>query len=547
MRCVRACPTDAMTYINHEPTIAAEECILCGRCYVACPHDAKSLLSEIQMVEKWLADKKQVILSVAPSFAAVWPHLNSLKNILMNRGFSMIEETAVGAAEVSRAYANLIQEGKMKNIISTACPSVNSLIEKEYGDLVGYMAPVVSPIIAHGRMLKQKYPEAKVVFLSPCIAKYKEIEDVRFTGAIDACIGMEEIIQWVQEDLHADETDDWNTFKDSIARIYPTSGGIIQTLPHSDHYKYIAVDGVGRIKTMLESLRKGEMEGYFFEVNACRGSCMGGPLLSHFTHNEFVGQARILENIDESRKIQPGPLPCSLEAEWRAEDIYRPVHTEEEIHAEMIREGKTRPDKIHDCGACGYDTCRLKAIAVLDGKADPNICLPEALERATSLSSVVMENTPNGIIVFDHDLNVREMNPAARKILNYEMINPTGLPLAAILPYEQLQNKILSTGRKTEYLRLETDDHRLFDIAIVNVRSQQLYMLTLMDRTDEEARIRMMAKMREQTMTVTQEVLDDQMRSVQEIASLLGESTAKAKVALIKLRNVMDGEEDSDE
>jgi iron only hydrogenase large subunit-like protein/uncharacterized Fe-S cluster-containing protein len=540
MKCVRVCPTDAMTYINHEPTIAAEECILCGRCYVACPHEAKSLISELEQVEEWLAAKEQVILSVAPSFTAVWPKFRSLERILEGRGFSFVEETARGAAAVSRAYADLIEAGEMKNIISTACPAVNSLIEKEYGDLTDFMAPVVPPLIAHGRLIKQKYPQAKVVFLSPCIAKYREIEDARFAGAVDACLGMEEVVEWVKADLSEEEQEDWSEFEGSIARLYPMSGGILQTLPHSDHYKYIAIDGVGRIRTMLESLRRGEMKNCFFEVNACRGGCLGGPLLSHFTHNEFVGQERILESVDGTRKITPGPLPCDLSAQWHKEEIPRITHSEEEIREEMIREGKTGPEKIHDCGACGYDTCRLKAIAVLDGKADPKVCLPEALERATSLSNVVIENTQNGIIVLDQNLKVREMNPAARSVLGYEMVNPTGMPLEAVLPGQELTKKISAMGRKSETMRLFFDVYqKLFDLAIVRVQSQNLFVITLMDRTDEEAREKMLRKMREETMTVTQQVLDDQMRSVQEIASLLGETTAKGKVALTNLRRVM--------
>jgi iron only hydrogenase large subunit-like protein len=543
MRCVRACPVGAMTYVHNEPTIAAEECILCGRCYVACPHEAKSLLTEFQQVQKWLDERQEVVLSVAPSFAAVWPKLSSLEKILTGRGFSHIEETARGAAVVSKAYANLIEKGEMKNIISTACPAINTLIEKEYGDLVGYMAPVVSPFIAHGRMIKDKYPDAKVVFLSPCIAKYKEIEDARFAGAVDACIGMEEIIDWIQADVKDEEKDEWTDFQNSISRIYPTAGGILHTLAPSDHYRYIAVDGVGRVKSLLESMRKDHLEGYFVEVNACRGSCMGGPLLSHFTHNEWVGESRIRKNMSEE-KIVPGALPVNVEAVWAKENIYRPQHSEEEIQDEMIAMGKTSPDKIHDCGACGYESCRLKAIAVLDGKADPKICMPEALERAQSLASVVNENTPNGIIVFDSDMKVREMNPAARKLLSYDMVNPTGMPLSAVLPNPELEEIVKKRLSKTQYLRTFYDLYqRLFEHAIVHINNDDLTVIILMDRTEEEYKEKMLTKMRDQTMSVTQKVLDDQMRAVQEIASLLGETTAESKVALVKLQQVMKGED----
>lgn len=545
MRCVRACPTFAMTYIHNEPVIDAEDCILCGRCYMTCPHDAKSLLSELKDVQRWISGGQEVILSVAPSFAAVWPHLKSLERILMKRGFSAVDETAKGAALVSQAYANLIEEHQMKNIITTCCPTVNALIEKEYGDLTEYMAPVISPMIAHGRMIKKEHPGAKVVFFSPCIAKFKEIEDARFAGAVDACIGMEELVDWIRNDLQEDEKEDWNEFEGSIARLYPTAGGIINTLPQNANYRYAAVDGIERIRNMLESIRAGKVEGYFLEVNACQGSCMQGPLLSHFMHNEWTGQTVIRENISLNAKIQPGPLPFDMSAEWKKENIYRPKHTEEEIKAQMAAMGKTSPMKIHDCGACGYETCRLKAIAVLDGKADPKICLPEALERAQSLSNVVLDNTPNGIIVVDKDLTIREMNQAGRKLLNLDMINPTGMPLMAVLPNDELTAMVSTVGRKAQFLRAYYDMYeKLFEHSVVKVRNDDLIVIILMDRTEEEAREQEIKEMREHTLTLTQKVIDEQMRAVQEIASLLGETTARSKIALHRLQRVMEGNED---
>lgn len=544
MRCVRACPTNAMTYIHQMPAIVEEECILCGRCYSVCPHDAKEVLSELGRVKKWLNDGEEVILSAAPSFAAVWPQLNDLIALLKARGFSEVEETARGAALVSRAYANLAEKGEMKNIISTACPAINNLIEKEYGDLTQYMAPVVSPLIAHGRLIREKHPHAKVIFLSPCIAKYKEIQDARFAGAVDACISMEEVLNWIESSLKEEEKTAWENFTGSISRLYPTPGGIIATMEKGEKYHYVNVEGVPRIRKVLEAMRDGTLSGYFFEVSACEGSCIGGPLLSHFKHNEWLGQSVIRDNVDVQKRIGPGELPFSLDATWKAEHIYRPVHTEEEIQDELIVMGKTSADKIHDCGACGYETCRAKAIAVLDGKADPKICLPGALERAESLSNVVIENTPNGIVVLDKDLNVREMNPSARKMLDLDMVNPTGMPVSAVLPDDALERLIRSTGRKTEYIRIWYEGyHKLIDHAIVKVQGQSYTVVILMDRTQEDAKEKQLRNMRERTMEVTSQVIDEQMRTVQEIASLLGETTAKSKVALTKLKQAMDEDE----
>ncbi len=544
LRCVRACPTNAMTYLNNEPRIEANDCILCGRCYAACPHDAKTQKSEFRQVLKWLENGEEVILSAAPSFAVIWENIGSLKNILKRRGFKDVRETAEGAAMVSRAYIKLMNEHTMKNIITTCCPAVNTLIEKEYPDLIDQMAPVVSPLIAHGRMIKKNHPNAKVVFLSPCIAKFKEIVDARFDGAVDACVSMLEIVNWVRDELCDEEIEDWNDFEGSISRIYPAAGGVIATLPDNDNYEYLPVDGIERVRVMLESIRSGELEGCLLEVNSCRGACLAGPLLSHFTHAEFAGQRRINKVTRNLPKVTDGELPVEMKAVWKEDSAHHTVHSEEEIRRQMIAMGKTSPMKIHDCGACGYETCRLKAIAVLDGKADPKICLPEALEAAQSLSNVVLDNTPNGIIVVDDELRVRDMNKSARHVLGYDMVSPSGMPLEGILPNEALMDLIRKTGRKAAHFHCYYEMYdKLFEHAVVGVQNQNLKVIILMDRTEETLREAAMASMRTKTIEVTQQVINDQMRAVQEIASMLGETTAKSKVALLKLQKVINGEE----
>lgn len=543
LRCVRACPTNAMTYLRNAPQINDEECILCGRCYTACPHDAKSTKSDLRKVRQWLAAGDEVILSCAPSFVVLWKDLGILKEFLIRRGFSGVEETVRGAALVSRAYMNLIRENKMENIISTCCPAVNSMIEKEYPDLIGQMAPVVSPLIAHGRLLRQTHPDARIVFLSPCIAKYREIEDERFAGAVDACLSMEEVLDWIRDDLQPDEYEVWDEFEGSICRAYPTAGGIISTLEESDDYEYIAVDGIMRIRDMLEEIRAGGLKKCFLEVNACRGSCIAGPLLAHFTKQEIAGERRIMRQKKGKNTVGPGELPVSLDARWRDDHIYRPVHSEEEIQAQMAAMGKTTPMRIHDCGACGYETCRLKAIAVLDGKADPKICLPDALERAQSLSDVVLDFTPNGIIIVDEDNQVREMNTSARKMLGFDSVSPAGLPLEAILPNEDLMELIRKRRRKNSHFHCYYEQYdKLYEHAIVPIPSQSLTVIILMDRTNEILQEVQMASMRSQTIEVTQQVINEQMQAVQEIASMLGETTARSKVALLRLQKVINGE-----
>ncbi len=535
LRCVRVCPTKAMTYVDHQPVIREEECILCGQCYLICPHSAKKIQSDLSMVQRWLEEKEEVIVSVAPSFASIWPQYPKLKNQLLKLGFSDVEETARGAKIVSQAYSGLIREKKMKNIITTCCPSVVSLVEKEFPQLINQLAPVVSPMIAHGKMLRKEHPNARIVFITPCIAKQKEIHDARFEGIINATLSMPELADWLKQ-LPEEEnsSEKWQDFDGQIARIYPTPGGILKTLSSElSGYHTVNVEGVDRVKRTLQAIIDDQLEGYFFEMSACQESCLGGPLLSHFKHNEWQAQQVIRDHIDLHQPVKEGPLPITVKAQWKAESHWQPKHTDEEIRDMLWMMGKTSKAKELNCGMCGYETCWDKAVAVLDGKADPKLCLPMALENAESMSNLIIENTPNGIIVLNKDGNIREINPSAQHMLQLDSINPKGMPIESVLPSEEL-HRILNTNQKVQYYRQEYPQYGMI-IEHAVIRLEQIFILILMDLTVEETKEKVIRNMQQQTVEVAQKVIDDQMRTVQEIASLLGETTAKSKVALTQL------------
>ncbi len=543
LRCIRVCPTKAMSYINHQPTIIEDECILCGECYKVCHHSAKKIISNFQKVKGWLAQGEQVIVSVAPSFVTVWPNFQWLKAQLKAQGFYDVEETANGAIMVSKEYNKLINEKKMRNIISTCCPAVVSLVEKEYGDLIDCLAPIVSPMIAHGKDIKKRYPNAKVVFLSPCIAKEKEANDSRFDGAVDATLNVEEVVKWIGVDPGIDGG--WDEISQPIARLYPTPSGILKTLADDDNYKRVNVEGVNRIKECLEAIRSGMLEGYFFEMSACNGSCVNGPLLSHFKHNEWLGQSLIRDNVEKAKPIQVMSNDEDLAAKWEKQDIYRPQYSEEQIQDILNLMGKNVKSKEFNCGACGYETCRDKAIAVLDGKADPKLCLPYALEHAQSVSNIIIKNTPNGIIVIDNNNLIKEINPAAMYMLHLDTINPIGMPIEAILNKDEFAEFLKSkqNSNETQYFRAYYEEYgKTFDHAIMRLSDEDYYVVILMDLTVQETKEKIMKKMRSSTIEITQQVIDEQMRTVQEIASLLGETTARSKVALSKLKKAMEDE-----
>ena len=530
LRCVRVCPTKAMTYQNHQPTILEDECILCGKCYAICPHSAKKVHSDGDQVRAWIAQGQPLALSIAPSFASVWPDYPRLKRQLKAIGFQVVEETAVGARLVSQAYMKLIEEHQMKNILSTCCPAVVTYVEKNFPELIDQLAPVVSPMIAHGYDLKERYPGVKTVFLTPCIAKQKEAADPRFAGAVDAVLTMPDLSAWLKE-APVDEPEEqaeeirWETMKTSTVRMYPTPGGVIRTLSSSDEvYERVSAEGMDRVKDALKSIAQGHMEGYFFELSACEQSC-------HVDHSEWRARSAIRRNMDPQDQVRQAELPANLRAAWQADPVERTSHTEEEIKDMLFLMGKTSKEKELDCGACGYESCRAKAIAVLEGKADPKLCLPYALEHAQSISNLIIENTPNGILVLDEHNCVREINPAALNMMNLQEIDPIGMPVESILPDQGL-HELLQDFVGVQYYRCEYPQyHKILNHAMISIEDHRYVILILMDLTVEETKEKVIRQMQMKTAEVAQTVIDDQMRVVQEIASLLGEIQSRLNTA----------------
>ena len=541
LKCVRNCPTKSIRFEHNHPYIIEEECIHCGNCYLCCPQSAKEIKNDLNEVKTWLKNKEEVVVSVAPSYQVIWPHFSKLKQGLLELGFAAVEETAQGAAVVSSEYMRLMEEKKMTNIIETCCPVIVRLIETKYPDLIPQLSPVASPMIVHGRMLRKKYPNAKIVFLSPCIAKQHEVEDERFHDAVDAVISMPDMDAWLLDTDGFDVIEE-DESEENIARIYPISGGIIKTLAKQQNYKTLAVEGLKRCEALLDSIRNGHMKGYFFEMNNCQGGCLGGPYLYAYNNNEWLAQSRIFEN-ETSPKITYSPAEVETEAEYKDFSKEQPKFTEMQIYEVLASMGKADRSKRLDCGACGYDTCRAKAIAVLMGKSDPKHCLPYALENAESISNLIIKHSPNGIIVLDSNRKVKEINPSALRMLSLQNYSVKGFEIEAILPSVQLKEILAEGVEEVKYFVEEYfDGKRVYEHAVVPVKEENAYVIILMDLTQKKMQEEKMRELRRETIESTQKVIDKQMRVVQEIASLLGETTAETKVVLTKLNKAIENE-----
>ena len=549
-KCLRECPVKAIKVVDHHAKIIESRCILCGHCTKVCPQNAKSVHTERAEVEQLLKGGN-VVASVAPSFVSSFDlqDFNVMKLALGRLGFADAEETSIGAREVTAQYKKLLEGGKYKNFITSCCPAVNTMIELYYPKALQYLAPVDTPMIAHAKMIRKKHPKAKVVFIGPCIAKKRE---ARESGVVDGVLTFEDLaVMFEDKGIVLSEIARLPSHAEggaNRAKYYPISRGIIKSFEHYiDGYEFVAVDGAEKCKEVLENIES--LSGMFIEMNSCDSACVNGPC------SLALKAGALKANADIRKYVQKDLAENASSPAAPAEDIdFTCVHerkrtedftpTDRQLKEILAKTGKFTEADMLNCGACGYDTCMEKAWAVANGYANIDMCVPYMRERAESMSYEIIQTSPNGIVLLDNDLNIMEINGKAKELLGikehdvkgkgvFHYFNPTDFVLAQS-DNKNLYNKKVFLEKTGSYIEL----------TIIVLKDKKGMYAVMKDITQETKSEEQLDKVRLETLATTDEVIKKQMRVAQEIASLLGETTAETKVALLKLKRTIAGEEE---
>ena len=543
-KCIRHCPVKAIRFSANQAHIIGNECILCGHCFVVCPQNAKEIVDGTEKARVLLQSGDPVVVSLAPSFIANYEGvgIESMRKALKQLGFFDVEETAIGATIVKKEYERMLREEERDVIITSCCHSVNLLIQKYFPSCLEYLADVVSPMQAHSLDIKKRIPGAKTVFIGPCVAKKDEAE--YYEGIVDAVLTFEELTNWLKAERIELEKD-VDTTANSRARFFPTTGGVLKTMDKNEPgYTYLALDGVENCIAALKDIENGKIHKCFIEMSACVGSCIGGPVMEKYhsaspikdyiTVSDYAGDEDFLVN---------EPAPIELKKHFSAIEHKLAQPSEIEIMNVLRQMGKFKPADELNCGSCGYNSCREKAIAIIQGKAESSMCLPFLKDKAESFSDTIVKNTPNGLIALNENLEVQQINAAARKIMNIRSESDVlGEPVVRILdPTVFMQVK--STGRTVRDQRTYLAEYKKYVKQTVVYDPESRMLVGIMrDITDEEADREKKSKINKQTLEVADTVVEKQMRIVQEIASLLGETAAETKIALTKLKESIDDE-----
>ena len=537
-KCIRHCPVKAIRFSGNQAHIIGNECILCGHCFVVCPQNAKEIVDGTEKARVLLQSGDPVVVSLAPSFIANYEGvgIESMRQALKKLGFFDVEETAIGATIVKNEYERMLKEEDRDIIITSCCHSVNLLIQKHFPSALEYLADVMSPMQAHCADIKKRMPNAKTVFIGPCVAKKDEAE--YYEGLVDAVLTFEELTNWLKSERIELEKEVDDT-PESRARFFPTTGGILKTMAqNAPGYTYIALDGVDNCISALKDIESGKIHKCFIEMSACVGSCIGGPVMEKYHNTSPIKDYVTVADYAGERDFEVNqPAPMGLKKHFSMIEKKLQVPSENDIMAVLRQMGKFKPSDELNCGSCGYNSCREKAIAIIQGKAEISMCLPFLKDKAESFSDTIVKNTPNGLIVLNENLEVQQINNAARKIMNIRAASDVlGEPVVRILDptvFVQVRNSGRSVRNQRTYL---AEYKKYVEQTVVYDSDSRMLIGIMRDITDEEADREKKARINKQTVEVADTVVEKQMRIVQEIASLLGETAAETKIALTKLK-----------
>ena len=543
-KCIRHCPVKAIRFSGNQAHIIGNECILCGQCFVVCPQNAKQIVDETEKVKVYLQSGDPVVLSSAPSFVANYEGvgINAMRDALQKLGFYEVEETAIGATIVKNEYERMLKEDERDIIITSCCHSINLLIQKYFPAELEYLADVVSPMQAHCIDIKKRFPKAKTVFIGPCVAKKDEAE--HYEGVVDAVLTFEELTNWLKEENIELKTD-MDSNEESRARFFPTTGGILKTMAQdAPGYTYMALDGIENCVDALKDIESGKIHKCFIEMSACVGSCIGGPVMEKYHRSAPIKDYITIANYAGNKDfdvVQPDNMELKKQFTYIEHRLQQPSETE--IYNVLRQMGKFKPSDELNCGSCGYNTCREKAIAICQGKAEISMCLPFLKDKAESFSDTIVKNTPNGLIVLNEELEVQQINEAARNIMNIRSSTDVLGDLVVRIMDPKDFMEVRTTGRDIRNKKVYLAEYkRYIEQSVVYDKDSHLLIGIMRDITDEQNEREKKESISRQTVEVADKVVDKQMRIVQEIASLLGETAAETKIALAKLKESIQDE-----
>ena len=401
-RCIRVCPTNALKIDGGNVVRIESRCILCGACFKNCPHDAVIPHTGVIKVLKQLNRGEKVVACLDPTFPSVLDRgtPGQLVTALKKLGFHEVWESALGGDLVIQEYKTWLSQNRCKPSISSFCPSLVLYIEKFAPQFVENLVPVVSPMAATGKAVKAlRGEDTKVVFVGSCISRIYERISLHTKGSVDCVLTYHDIRDMLEEkgiNREEQEPSEFDGPQPGLGRMLSVAGGLSQCIGF-DHdilnLDYVVEAGSDRVIRTIQQLQHGTIRSNFFDLLFCKG-CIAGPMVD----KNISGPSRkqiVVDFIKSQDKVvwenQKGIADklrtLRLERDFSVKDVSLPEPEEADIQAVLSELGKTYPHRNLDCGGCGYNSCREKAVAVVRGLAEKEMCWHYLLTQSHRLYS----------------------------------------------------------------------------------------------------------------------------------------------------------------
>ncbi|MEA4972802.1 MAG: [Fe-Fe] hydrogenase large subunit C-terminal domain-containing protein [Candidatus Metalachnospira sp.] len=552
-KCIRYCPVKAIRYESGKAEIDPDKCIACGQCFVVCPKHVRNVDNDYADVLEKLKQGNRVTALLDSSYLAMFDEPERFVAGLKKLGFNCVQEIASSTSVVTEQQMEYMENHRcLKYIITASCPSAYLYVCKYYPELVKYLIPVVSPAVALAKLVRIKAPDSYNVYIGPCLSRRFESQHSNET-CLDATISFSEAARMMKVNFI-----DYNELPPMLPDVVSGSERKNYAMPgktcdrliakaKSLNYSTVSIEGSDQITELLDAIKDGILDRTMADLAMCSGSCLNGPFMHGSNTNMFLSLQKLKKHVEYREKTMGGEANGEV-INWSGVDfrhIFHPMeikkkqYTEKQIIDVLAAMGKnSRADELN-CGACGYNSCRDKAVAVLSGMAQIDMCMPYMKRKAETMTSAIFLAARNFIMIADLNYKVVRINPAAERVSKVSVKEAVGMPVSEFIPqtyFEQvLKTKIDIVGEK---LHIPKFDYTGL-MNIMYMGDDREFMVTMQDVTNEEKRRTELEKLKLNTVEVTQRVIDKQMMVAQEIASLLGETTAETKVALNNLKKVV--------
>lgn len=569
-KCVRVCPVKAIKVKNSIATIATERCTYCGECVRVCPARAKVIRNDVPYVQNLIKNKgkRKVFASLSPSYISEFDKRKDAVLVALKMlGFDFISETSIGDAIVAECIKERMNKyGGKYSKISTSCPSVVELIKKYYPELEGELSDIPSPLQCHAKYLRSLYgDDIIVVYIGPCISKKLEADHT--DGYPNASLTFIEFKDWLlDENINLDEIEvsiqtgdiplpSFVPKKAGVSMLSVLSGGTVASLkgvkkekPLSENSIFIS-GGDSIIEVMDTYEKSGYLESLF-----CALGCINGPGLSEkrsiakrkkltleYVNNRLMEERDIFvpdeDFVSDVLKKGYGILG-EMHEKKRDKSIWKKFSNEQVKEALRIL-GKEKKEDEYNCGGCGYDTCRDLAEAYLAGMAEDDMCVVRARREAEKKVNMLLKTIPMSVLIVDSSFKIVDYNDSFyRMFSSYKSSTPSEsnfdfkdkiniLKNADLIEIKDSISQIFDDDKKLITKRIKIKK-RVLQCTFFEIQKNRLVGVIFDDITTPSAEKEFVVKN-------ARDVINNSLKTVEQIASLLGENAAETEIALNSL------------